>query len=108
MTKQMVITDYIGEFISVGAAITTGVLAYQKGRADVKGSEMDNVTKAVGVWRELSEKLETDLDKIKRQGDDCEKARVHLSEQVAALMADSERNKKHIAALSEAVMKGQG
>lgn len=63
------------------SAITTGSITYiftvkqmrKKATAEAKGAELDNVEKAVKIWRELSEKLNIEVDDLKKRIAEIEK-----------------------------------
>ena len=56
------------EFIAVIAgalsSFVTYIIARRKTLAEAQGSEIDNVQKAIAVWRELAENLEAKVDKL--------------------------------------------
>jgi len=56
------------EFIAVIAgalsSFVTYIIARRKTVAEAQGSEIDNVQKAIAVWRELAENLEAKVDKL--------------------------------------------
>lgn len=80
MSKPMEIdlTTYAPTLATAAAGIVTTIMAWRSGQSQAKGSELDNVEKAITVWRGLAEGLEARLTDITAQGEECEKARKQL------------------------------
>jgi predicted RNase H-like nuclease (RuvC/YqgF family) len=83
-------------FISAITATVTWLSARRKNNAEAKTSELDNVGKAITIWRELSEDMEIrfreEIDKLKK--DNCD-----LQHRVSLMMKENEELKSQMNAL---------
>ena len=90
----MELGNHIDALIATGAGVVTSILAWRKGKQDVKSTELDNVAKAVGIWQDTAEDLKqrlTDVDEqlaiVKKNHEDCEASKVRLEKKVDDLSA---------------------
>ena len=64
------VDDVVNPFTAIWTAIV-GVVAFVTGRkrekVEVKGSELDNVDKAVRIWQELAETMTNKVEKLTEQ-----------------------------------------
>jgi ABC-type branched-subunit amino acid transport system ATPase component len=91
---NMNIAEYANEFIVAGGGIVAALTAYQQGKKSIRTSELDNVEKAVAIWRNLSEGLETKLKTVEEQGEECERARKQLLVDFDKHRAENDRQMK--------------
>lgn len=90
-------TEYLNFlFISLVPATITWLLARRKNNADAKSSELDNVEKAITVWRKLSEGMEKrfthEIEELRKENSD-------LQQQVATVMKENFELKEQMNAL---------
>lgn len=52
---------------SAGASFVTWVFARRKQKAEAEGSELDNVEKAVAIWRQTAEDLHKEINELRQQ-----------------------------------------
>ena len=100
---DILITSIIGAFSTFVVSFITWFFARRKNDAEAKGTELDNVEKAIAVWREMAESLEL---KLKESLDSQEKQREmngllqqELSEikrQVKLLLCENEKLKRMV------------
>lgn len=86
---NMNLSDYANEFILVGGGVVTTVTAWVQGQRTAKGSELDNVNKAITIWRELASDLQVKLETVEAQGEECERARKQLMAEFDAHKRDN-------------------
>ena len=98
MSRPMEIdlTTYAPTLATAAAGVVTTIMAWRKGQSQAKGSELDNVDKAIKVWRELAEGLEDRLVVITKQGDECEKARQQLLDEFTTHKKHNEAEMKKL------------
>ncbi len=84
-------TEYLNFlfYLSVPASVTW-FLARRKNNADAKSSELDNVEKAIKVWRELSEGMER---RFTHEIEELRKENCDLQQQVSLVMKENEELK---------------
>jgi len=90
------LTTYAPTIATAAAGVATTIMAWRKGQSQAKGSELDNVNRAITVWRELAEGLEGRLTVMARQGEECEKARQQLIEEFARHKAENDTQMKKL------------
>jgi len=90
-------TEYLNLlFISTIPATVTWLLARRKNNADTKNSELDNVGKAITIWRELNEDME---ERFNRQVEELRKENCNLQQRVTIVMKENEELKTQMNAL---------
>ena len=90
------LTTYAPTIATAAAGVVTTMMAWRKGQSQAKGSELDNVDKAIKVWRELAEGLEGRLLDMSAQGEECERARKQLIDEFTRHKADNELQMKQL------------
>lgn len=95
--KKNMMTEYLN-FVMLSAipATVTWLLARRKNNADAKSGELDNVSKAITVWRELSEGME---HRFKEEIDELRKENCELQQQVTIVMKENVELKEQMNAL---------
>jgi len=90
-------TEYLN-FVILSAipATVTWLLARRKNNADAKTSELNNVDKAIKIWRDLTEGME---DRFKYQIDELRKENCDLQQQVTIVMKENNELKEQMNAL---------
>lgn len=90
-------TEYLN-FVMLSAipATVTWLLARKKNNADVKTSELNNVDKAIKIWRELSEGMES---RFNREIEELRKENCDLQQQVTIVMKENNELKEQMNAL---------
>jgi len=72
----------------------TGTITFwatrRKNNADAETSELDNVSKAIKIWRELSEDMEK---RFKEEVDELKKENCNLQQRVSIVMKENEELK---------------
>lgn len=88
----MELGNYMTELVALSGGIIGSILSYKKGKGDAKSTELDNVVKAIAIWKDtaqdLSNKLEgvnSDLELLKKHHEDCEESKRKLEIKVAEL-----------------------
>ena len=90
-------TEYINLlFISAVPATITWLLARRKNNADAKSGELDNVEKAITIWRNLTEAQEA---RFNNQIEELRKENCDLQHQVTIVMKENESLKSQMNAL---------
>lgn len=77
-------------------ASTAWFFARRKNNADAKTSELDNVEKAITIWRKLSEDMDL---RFKAEIEDLRKENCNLQNQVAQVMKENESLKSQMKSL---------
>ncbi|MFZ4705471.1 MAG: hypothetical protein ACOYMF_05630 [Bacteroidales bacterium] len=77
-------------FFSTVTGTVTWYSARRKNNADADHSELDNVSKAIKIWRELSEDMEK---RFKEEVDELKKENCALQHQVTIVMKENEELK---------------
>ncbi len=81
---------------SLITALTTWFLSRRKYQAEAKSNELDNLEKAVKIWRELSEDLEkrlkTDIHQLRDEN-------INIQERFTTVLAENEALKEQMSAL---------
>ena len=95
-TMEIDLTTYAPTIATAAAGVVTTMMAWRKGQSQAKGSELDNVDKAIKVWRELAEGLEGRLLDMSAQGEECERARKQLIDEFTRHKADNELQMKQL------------
>lgn len=90
------LTTYAPVIATAAGGVVTTMIAWRKGQTQAKGSELDNVDKAIKVWRELAEGLEGRLTVMAHQGEECEKARQQLMDEFTRYKADNDTQMKKL------------
>jgi len=90
-------TEYLN-FVMVSAipATLTWLLARRKNNADAKNSELDNVEKAITIWRNLTEAQEA---RFNNQIEELRKENCDLQHQVTIVMKENNELKEQMNAL---------
>lgn len=69
---------------SAGASFVTWVFTRRKQTAEAEGSELDNVEKAVAIWRQTAEDLHKEINELRQQITD-------LRRQIGELQSENDR-----------------
>lgn len=80
-------------FISAVTGTITWYSARRKNNAQAENSELDNVGKAITIWRELSEDMEK---RFKEQVDELKKENCTLQQRVTIVMKENEELKNQM------------
>jgi DNA-directed RNA polymerase subunit M/transcription elongation factor TFIIS len=67
--KEIVFFSIISILPSLVSSLSVYFIMKRKRKADAQGTELDNVEKAVSIWRELSQGLEEKLKDLQEQMD---------------------------------------
>ncbi|MBV5336902.1 MAG: hypothetical protein J0653_02625 [Deltaproteobacteria bacterium] len=94
----MNIETIIGFLAPVISALAAYVFARRKNVADAQASELDNVDKAVTIWRKLAEQLEANL---KCEMDSLRRANAELREQIDKLSEENSELRKKMKTLDQ-------
>lgn len=79
----------------VGSAITalwSWIRQRKRDAADIKNAEIENVEKAIAIWRNLAQDMRTQVDELKAEVK-------HLSEEVGKLHTENETLKSQVGEL---------
>lgn len=93
--NEFVISTIVGILTGVGGWFA----ARERNRAETKISELDAVEKAVKVWRELSEELQTRYDQLLATQVELEKEMLELRSKMSTLKRENEQLKKKVTTL---------
>lgn len=92
MNLKMNIGDYTSELIGAGSTLAAAVMAYKQGLKNAKSTHLDNVEKAIKIWEDTANKLESKLNNmesemevIRKNHEDCENSKKKLEEKVKCL-----------------------
>lgn len=92
MARDMQINEYIGEFLIAGSGVVASITAYVKGKKDAKSIELDNIEKAIVIYKDAANYLRDDLDlmkaeisKLKKNHEICEESKKQLEAKVDEL-----------------------
>ena len=90
-------TEYLN-FVMLSAipATVTWLLARRKNNADAKSGELDNVEKAITIWRSLTEAQEV---RFNNQIEELRKENCDLQQQVSLVMKENVELKEQMNAL---------
>jgi TolA-binding protein len=90
-------TETIAVLIGAGAtSITTWYFARRKNNALAESSELDNIDKAIKIWRELSQSMET---RFKAEIEELRKENCDLQTKVSEMIKKNEEMKTRVKAL---------
>jgi peptidoglycan hydrolase CwlO-like protein len=102
MTPQLT-TILLCIFSVFGTNFATWFFTRKKVSADTKGSEIDNVNKALVIWRETSEAIEKWKNDLQGQVDTLMGENRHLKGQVTLLIEQNQKLKNQIEGLEKAL-----
>lgn len=77
-------------------AVTTWILSRRKYKAETKSDELENIDKAVKIWRELSEDLE---QRLKAEIKELRQANTDIQTRFETVLAENEALKDQMSAL---------
>lgn len=106
--NELIMTVAVGAGATFFASLITWFFARRKTNADAKGAELDNVNKAVAIWREMAEALEKRLDEAniesQKSREENENLRLEVSEikrQVKILLCENQKLKNMVNKITE-------
>lgn len=79
---------------SAGASFVTWVFTRRKQTAEAEGSELDNVEKAVAIWRQTAEDLHKEINELRQQITDLRRQIGELQSENDRLIREIEKIKK--------------
>ena len=79
---------------SAGASFVTWVFTRRKQTAEAEGSELDNVEKAVAIWRQTAEDLHKEINELRQQITDLRRQIGELQSENDRLIKENEKIKK--------------
>lgn len=79
---------------SAGASFVTWVFTRRKQTAEAEGSELDNVEKAVAIWRQTAEDLHKDINELRQHITDLRRQIGELQSENDRLIREIEKIKK--------------
>lgn len=79
---------------SAGASFVTWVFTRRKQTAEAEGSELDNVEKAVAIWRQTAEDLHKEINELRQQITDLRRQIDELQSENDRLIREIEKIKK--------------
>jgi len=90
--KMHSVTEYVNEILIAGTGVATSLVAWKQGQKTAKTSHLDNVEKAIEIWENTSDRLNTSLTnlqdemvELRKNHKDCEESKMLLSEKVNQL-----------------------
>lgn len=97
----MLLPEIVQDFIiATATAGVTWFFSRQKQRADIKTAELDNVEKAIHIWRSIAEDLSKKVDELT---DKCEALTQKFNETTHEIENLRRENKKLTSKLSSAI-----
>ena len=88
----MNVNDYISELVLAGGGVLATLTAWRQGQKTAKTSHLDNVEKAIDIWQNTSDRLNTslntledDMKDLRKNHEECEASKRELSEKVYML-----------------------
>ena len=92
MKADMNIGEYLNEFLIAGTGIAASVTSYIQGKKNAKSTELDNIEKAIVIYKDAADYLKTDLEQMKGEMDvlkrnhlECEESKLRLEKKVEDL-----------------------
>lgn len=79
---------------SAGASFVTWIFTRRKQTAEAEGSELDNVEKAVAIWRQTAEDLHKEINELRLQITDLKNQVCNLQSENYRLISEIEKLKK--------------
>lgn len=79
---------------SAGSSFVTWVFTRRKQTAEAEGSELDNVEKAVAIWRQTAEDLHKEINELRQQITDLRRQIGELQSENDRLIREIEKIKK--------------
>lgn len=90
--NQMNVNEYISELVLAGGGVLATLTAWKQGQKTAKTSHLDNVEKAIEIWQNTSDRLNTslntledDLKDLRKNHEECEASKRELSEKIYVL-----------------------
>lgn len=89
-------TSWIGTTISTGAGAFFGwFFGRRKQKADARQSELENVEKAISIWKNLAEEMEVRMKSLQAEVDELRKNQVRIEHENEQLKIEIEELRKN-------------